>query len=86
MRVAAMGPVKGMSDMLSAADAAVMTIVSKGISMSRESGVATTCTSLRKSLGNSGRSCLSVRRAMRMPCVLGRPSRLKKLPGILPLE
>ena len=67
MRVAAIGPINGMSDMASAADAAVMTSGSNGVSISMDSGVMTIWTSLRKSTGNSGRIWRSVRRAVRMP-------------------
>ena len=63
-----------------------MTSGSNGVSISMDRGVMTIWTSLRKSVGNSGRIWRSVRRAVRMPCVLGRPSRRKKLPGILPRE
>ena len=80
-----MGPSKGMSDTESAADAAVMARVSKGVSWSMDSGVKIICTSWRKPLGNRGRIGLSVSRAMSTPWVLGLPSLLKKLPGILPL-
>ena len=44
----------------------------------------TICTSLRMPFGKSGRSGRSVRRALRIASVLGRPSRRKKEPGILP--
>jgi hypothetical protein len=44
----------------------------------------TTCTSLKKPSGNSGRIGRSIRRLVSVSSSLGRPSRLKKLPGILP--
>ena len=44
----------------------------------------TTCTSLKKPSGNSGRIGRSIRRLVRVSCSLGLASRLKKLPGILP--
>ena len=43
-----------------------------------------TCTSLRMSLANSGRSGRSVRRAVRMASSVGRPSRRKNEPGMRP--
>ena len=71
--------------MVSAADAPMMVAISYGLVVSDERGVTITWTSLRKSFGNRGLIGLSVRRAIRIECVEGLPSRLKKLPGILPL-
>ena len=45
---------------------------------------ALTWTSLRNPFGNSGRSGRSIRRLVRTSFSVGRPSRLKKPPGILP--
>ncbi|OPZ52466.1 MAG: hypothetical protein BWY91_02300 [bacterium ADurb.BinA028] len=42
-------------------------------------------TSLRRPLTKLGRSGRSMSRQVRMASVLGRPSRRKKLPGILPM-
>ena len=50
----------------------------------RLSTCTTTCTSLKKPSGNSGRIGRSIRRLVSVSSSLGRPSRLKKLPGILP--
>ena len=58
--------------------------MSGSFSWSAESVVTMIWTSLRMPFGKSGRSGRSVRRAVRMPAVLGRPSRRKKPPGILP--
>ena len=84
-RVAPIGPSKGMSDIVSAAEAPLIAGMSRGFSMSADSGVMMTWTSLRNPFGKRGRTGLSVRRSMRMASVLGLPSRRKKLPGILPL-
>ena len=46
--------------------------------------VAITCTSLKKPSGNSGRIGRSIRREVSISFSEGRPSRLKKPPGILP--
>ena len=85
IRVAPMGPSKGMSEIESAADAPMTASTSRVFSRSTERGVMITCTSFLKPLGNSGRTGRSVSRSTRMASVLGRPSRRKKLPGILPL-
>ena len=82
--VAPIGPSNGMSDIVKAADAPFITRMSSGFSWSADRAVAIICTSLRNPLGNSGRRGRSARRFVRMASVLGRPSRLKKLPGILP--
>ena len=73
-----------MSDMVKAADAPIMAIMSYGLVVSDDSGVVTTWTSFRKSFGNRGRIGRSVSRAIRIEWVEGLPSRLKKLPGIFP--
>ncbi len=52
--------------------------------MSAESTVAMHCTSLRYPFGNSGRIGRSIIRAVRIARSVGRPSRLKKPPGIFP--
>ena len=51
-----------------------------------DSTVSTTWTSFMKPSGKSGRIGRSVRRAVRVSFSVGRPSRLKKPPGILPTE
>ena len=71
--------------MLSAADAPTVPSTSGLFSRSAEITVSTTCTSLRIVFGKSGRSGRSVRRALRVASVLGRPSRRKNEPGILPM-
>ena len=48
--------------------------------------VLTTCTSFLKPSANNGRIGLSIILAVNVPCSLGRPSRFKKPPGILPTE
>ena len=53
-------------------------------SCSTDSTVATTCTSLRMPLLNSGRSGRSIRREVSVAFSDGRPSRLMKPPGSLP--
>ena len=80
------GPAKGMSEMDSAMEEPSIASGSGAISGSTESAVATTLTSLNSPFGNSGRSGRSMRRAVRMPLSLALPSRLLKLPGILPTE
>ena len=52
--------------------------------VSTERAVAMTTTSLYSPLGKSGRMGLSMRRAVKMPLSLARPSRFLKPPGILP--
>ena len=79
------GPSKGMSVMDRAAEAPATERMSRGFSMSAESGVAMIWVSLRKPFGKRGRMGLSVSRSIRTASVLGRPSLRKKLPGILPL-
>ena len=79
-----MGPSKGMRLMDSAAEAATMPSVSGGCSSSTDNTVMITWISLCIPLGKRGRILRSVRRADRMASVPGRPSRRKKLPGILP--
>ena len=70
------------------ADIAAMIGVSAAMSASTsgfsDSVWMTTCTSLKKPSGNSGRIGRSIRRLVRVSCSLGLASRLKKLPGILP--
>ena len=83
-RTAPTGPPQGMSEIISAAEAALMARISSGFSPSAESEYMMTCTSLRMSLGKSGRSGRSVRRAVRMASSVGRPSRRKNEPGMRP--
>ncbi len=58
--------------------------MSCAVTRSAESTVQMTCTSLRKPFGHSGRIGRSIIRAVRIARSVGRASRLKKPPGILP--
>ena len=84
--MAAMGPAKGMSEMLMAMEAAIKPAISGELSTSLARTVTTTETSLRMSLGNSGRMGRSIIREVRIAFSVGRPSRFRKEPGILPTE
>ncbi len=84
MRTAPTGPPKGIEEIDSAADAPMTASTSGALSWSALSTVAITWTSLRNPLGNSGRSGRSMRRALSVARSPGRPSRLKKPPGIFP--
>ena len=84
MRTAPTGPKNGSGEMCSAADAPLMHRMSCGVTMSTDSVVQITCTSLRKPFGQSGRIGRSIMRAVRVARSVARPSRLKKPPGILP--
>ena len=55
-------------------------------SLSTDKTVLTTWTSLRKPSANKGRIGRSIKRAVKVACSDGRPSRLKNPPGILPTE
>ena len=81
-----MGPFHGISEIVSAIDAPIMAAISGELSGSTDITVRLSTTSLRKSFGNSGRIGLSITRAARTAFSLGRPSLLRKLPGILPTE
>ncbi len=83
-RVPETGPPNGMSEIVSAVEAPMIERISGSFSWSAESVVTVICTSFRIPLGKSGRRGRSVRRAVRMPAVLGRPSRRNQPPGILP--
>ena len=61
-----------------------MPTMSGSFSMSCDSTVTTTCVSFLKPSTNSGRIGLSIRREVSVSFSEGRPSRLKKPPGILP--
>ena len=69
-----------------AAEAPIMPRISGGFSWSDESIVSVIWMSLCRPLGNRGLMERSVSRDARMPSCPGRPSRRKKLPGILPTE
>ena len=70
--------------MVSAAEAPIMATMSGSVSPSWASTVQMIWVSLRKPSGNSGRIGRSTRREVRVSFSEGRPSRLKKPPGILP--
>ncbi len=78
------GPACGMLLIWSASDAPVTARVAGSCSWSAESTVATSWTSLRKSLGKSGRIGRSIIRLARIAASVGRPSRRGKLPGMRP--
>ena len=83
-RTAATGVVNGISERISAQLAPVMARVSESFSRSAERSRPMTCVSFVYPSGNSGRSGRSIMREVRISFSLGRPSRLKKPPGILP--
>ena len=83
-RAAPIGPMNGMPEIVSAAEQPTIATMSGSFSRSWLSTVAMTCTSLRKPSGNSGRTGRSMRREVSVSFSVGRPSRLKKPPGILP--
>jgi hypothetical protein len=84
IRTAPTGPRNGSGEIISAADAPLMQRMSCGVTRSADSTVPITCTSLRNPLGQSGRIGRSIMRAVRIARSVGRPSRLKKPPGIFP--
>src|SRR5581483_2531106 len=84
IRTAPIGPTNGSGDTVSAAETALMARMSCGITRSAEKTVATHCTSFRYPFGHSGRTGRSIMRAVRIARSVGRPSRLKKPPGIFP--
>ena len=73
-----------MPDSVSAAEAPISATMSGSFSRSCDSTVQTTCVSLRKPGANSGRIGRSMSREVSVSFSVGRPSRLKKPPGILP--
>jgi len=75
---------KGMPEMVSAAEAPTRATMSGSFSRSCDSTVQMTCVSLRKPSAKSGRIERSTMREASVSFSLGRPSRLKKPPGILP--
>ena len=82
----AMGPFQGMLEMERATEVPIMPAISGWQSGSTDRTVITTDTSLRISLGKRGRMGRSTTREVRMAFSLGRPSRRRKEPGILPTE
>ena len=79
-----MGPSKGMPEIISAAEAALMARTSCGFTWSAPTMVPTTWTSLRKPSGKDGRSGRSMSRQVRMAWSELLPSRRKNEPGIFP--
>ena len=79
-----MGPSKGMSEIISAAEAPLIASTSYGLTWSAPNTVPTTWTSLRKSDGNDGRNGRSISRQVRIADSGARPSRRKNDPGIFP--
>ena len=77
-------PLKGMPDTASAADAPSIAGMSGSISLFKDITVAITCTSFVKPVGTKGRKGRSISREVKVSFSVGRPSRLKKPPGILP--
>ncbi len=74
----------GSDEIMSAADAPLMHMTSWATIWSAERTVAMSCTSFLKPFGQSGLIGRSTMRAVRIARSVGRPSRLKKPPGILP--
>ena len=81
-----MGPLKGTPDRVNAAEAPSMARISGSISGSIDITVAITWTSFLNPAGNSGLIGRSVSRQVKIAFSEGRPSRLKKPPGIRPAE
>ncbi len=79
-----MGPSKGMPEIISAADEALIARTSCGLTWSAPTTVPTMWISLRKPSGKDGRSGRSIRRSVRMAWSELLPSRRKNDPGILP--
>ena len=83
-RTAPMGPAKGMSEIVTAAEAAFMAMMSGWLTRSVAMTMGTTWISRLNVLENSGRSGRSMNRETRISLSFGRVSRLMKPPGILP--
>ena len=84
IRTAPTGPLKGSGEIMRAAEAPLIARMSCGVMRSADSVVQMTCTSFVKPFGQSGRIGRSIMRAVRIAFSVGRPSRLKKPPGIFP--
>ena len=80
----AMGPLKGTSEMETAAEAPIMAVISGLQSRSTVRTSQAMTTSLRRSVGKSGRMGRSIRREASTAGRLGLPSRRMKLPGMRP--
>ena len=83
-RAAPIGPLNGIPEQATAADAPTMAGMSGSMSGSTEITVAMIWVSLRKPLGNRGRIGRSISRQVRISFSPGRPSRRKKPPGMRP--
>ena len=79
----AIGPSKGISEIDNAKDEPNIAAIA-GEQSSTLITILVTCTSLRKPSANIGRIGRSIKRAVKVASVEGRPSRLIKPPGILP--
>ena len=79
-----MGPLKGTSEMATAAAAPIMAVISGEQSRSTFKTSQAMTTSLRRSEGNRGRIGRSMRREARTAGRLGLPSRRMKEPGMRP--
>ena len=84
-RTSEIGPLNGMSETVSAAEAARAANASGAVSSPPEMRLINTWVSAWKSSGNKGRNALSTNREMRISCSEGRASRLKKPPGNFPV-
>ena len=85
MRTPAIGPAHGISEIDNAADAPIIPQMAGSQSWSTDITVATTCTSLRTPLSNSGRIGRSIKRLFKIADSGGRASRLIKPPGKRPI-
>ena len=83
-RTAPTGPANGIPESDIAAEEPIMASTSGSFSLSAEITRLMIWISLRKPLGNSGRSGRSIRRQVSVSFSSGRPSRLKKPPGMRP--
>ena len=83
IRTAPTGPRNGSGEIISAAEAPLMARMSCGVIRSAESG-ADDLHLVPKPFGQSGRIGRPIMRAVRIAFSVGRPSRLKKPPGIFP--
>ena len=83
-RTAASGPFQGTGDRLSAAEAAITPSMSASFSWSADRTETKIWTSFLNPSGKSGRMDRSMSRRARISLSEGRPSRLRKPPGILP--
>jgi hypothetical protein len=82
----AMGPLNGISDMQRATTVPIIDANSGELSCSTDNTVFTITTSFLRSLGNLGRTCLSITLDTKTAFSVGFPSRLINPPGIFPTE